>query len=70
MRQLTYKGYDVTQSILTHEWYADPICAITTCDRLRAPNAVAMKALIDEATAKDRPNPWELPFVGEVARTA
>jgi len=62
MRQsVIYKGYEVRQNILSRKWYADPVNAMTSEDRLTAVNPAGLRALIDEATADLRPNPWELP---------
>jgi hypothetical protein len=64
-QQVNYKGYIVTQSILDRAWYADPILALTTERRLKAATAQELKALIDDATAAQRLDPWELPAVGQ-----
>jgi hypothetical protein len=64
-KQLVYLGYAVNQSLITRQWYADPIDALTTEERLTAYDAATIKALIEQATAIDqRPNPWELPRCG------
>jgi hypothetical protein len=70
-QQLIYKGYSVTQSILTREWYADPATAITTEYRLKATTAIELRVLIDAVVDEQRLNPWQLPSVGqEVAKAA
>jgi hypothetical protein len=65
MRQSTlYKGYQVTQNMLNRVWYADPVDALTTEERLTAYDATTIKALIEQAAMPQRSNPWELPRCG------
>jgi hypothetical protein len=66
MRQsVVYKGYEVRQNILNREWVANPVTALTRESELTAATAQELKALIDQATAAQQLNPWELPSVGQ-----
>jgi hypothetical protein len=63
-KQLVYLGYAVNQSLITRQWYADPVDAVTTEERLTSYDAATIKALIEQAAMPQRPNPWELPRCG------
>jgi hypothetical protein len=58
---LTYRNYDVCQSLDLTYWFALPIGDLTTERKIKAPNPPALKALINEAIADRGLNPWELP---------
>jgi hypothetical protein len=58
---MIYNGYECYRNRLTGKFYALPIVA---------DSAVDLKAAIDRVAAKQRPNPWELPYAGEAAIAA
>jgi hypothetical protein len=60
-----YKGYECYRNRLTKQFYAYPANDMTTCRKLTASTPAALKQAIDEATATQRLNPWELPSTGE-----
>ena len=57
-----YKGYECYRNRLTKQFYAMPIGDDTFLNKLTASTPDELKQAIDDATAKQRPNPWDLPY--------
>ncbi len=57
-----YKGYECYRNRLTGRFYALPIGDDDMTRKIAADTPEALKQAIDEVTAAQRPNPWELPY--------
>jgi hypothetical protein len=66
---MLYRGYECHRSRLDKQFYADPVNALTTCQRVKASTPDELKRAIDEATEETyRLNPWELPYTSAQAK--
>ena len=57
-----YKGYECYRNRLTKRFYAMPIGDDTFLNKVTSPTREGLKQAIDDATANQRPDPWELPY--------
>jgi hypothetical protein len=60
-----YKGYECHRNRLTKRFYAMPIGDDTFLNKVTADTPDELRQAIEIATAKQRPDPWELPHSGE-----
>ena len=58
----TYKGYEVNRNRLTGLFYALRLDDDTFLSKVTSPTREGLKQAIDDATANQRPDPWELPY--------
>jgi hypothetical protein len=58
----TYKGYEVHRNRLTGMFYALRLDGDTFLSKITSPTREGLKQAIDEATATQRLDPWELPY--------
>lgn len=59
---MIYNGYECYRNRLTGKFYALPIGDEFMINKVVADSAADLKAAIDRVAAKQRPNPWELPY--------
>jgi hypothetical protein len=57
-----YNGYECYRNRLTGRFYAIPIGDNDLTRKIVRDTPIELKQAIDEATAAQRPNPWELPY--------
>ena len=65
-----YKGYECYRNRITKWFYALPIGDDDITRKIVADIPEALKQAIDEVTAAQRPNPWELPYANAEAIAA
>jgi hypothetical protein len=67
---MQYRGFEVRENTKRGIWQAITPTALHWEDGLSAPDRFALKSAIDNYLDNQRPNPWELPSVQEVAIAA
>ena len=65
-----YKGYECYRNRITKRFYALPIGDDDMTRKIVADTPETLKQTIDEVTAAQRPNPWELPYANAEAIAA